>query len=133
MLEIARDLVEQGPSSLRKTATTIRKVWKCSRSNPETPRRLFFLSFWKIKFKAPQTKTGHETAAIPLNVKPSEDDDDDFSNDMSQEMFDWITSDTYTQTKVASGVMQRYSKINPAKAVSQLCTAISKWTKDYLQ
>lgn len=62
-----------------------------------------------------------------------EDDDDDFSNDMSQEMFDWITSDTYTQTKVASGVMQRYSKSNPAKAVSQLCTAISKWTKDYLQ
>ena len=92
-------------------------------------------SFYNIKLKeycAPKTKTGHETV-IPLNVKPSEDDDDDFSNDMSQEMFDWITSDTYTQTKVASGVMQRYSKINPAKAVSQLCTAISKWTKDYLQ
>ena len=69
-----------------------------------------------------------------LRINHLEDDDDeDFSNEMSQEMFDWITSDTYSQTQVASGVMQRYAKNNPAKAVSQLCTAISKWTQDYLR
>lgn len=71
-----------------------------------------------------------------LRIKNSEDEDDDdedFSNEMSQEMFDWITSDRYSQTQVASGVMQRYAKNNPAKAVSQLCTAISKWTQDYLR
>ena len=52
---------------------------------------------------------------------------------MDEQLFDFITSDQYAQASAASGMMARYAKNNPAKAVSQLCTAISKWTKDYLQ
>jgi len=63
-----------------------------------------------------------------------DDEDDEFiRNDMSEEMFNFITSEQYGQASAASGMMARYAKNNPAKAVSQLCTAISKWTKDYLQ
>lgn len=61
------------------------------------------------------------------------EEDSYLSNDMDDQLFDFITSDQYGQASAASGMMARYAKNNPAKAVSQLCTAISKWTKDYLQ
>jgi len=68
------------------------------------------------------------------DANDSGDDDDEFiSNDMTDELFDFISSPAYGQASAASGMMARYAKNNPAKAVSQLCTAISKWTKDYLQ
>lgn len=68
------------------------------------------------------------------NDDESGDDDDEFiSNEMTDELFDFISSPAYGQASAASGMMARYAKNNPAKAVSQLCTAISKWTKDYLK
>lgn len=71
---------------------------------------------------------------ISFEQKKNSDLDDEFiSNDMTDELFDFISSPAYGQASAASGMMARYAKNNPAKAVSQLCTAISKWTKDYLQ
>ena len=67
------------------------------------------------------------------NSEEKSEEDSYLSNDMDDQLFDFITSDQYGQASAASGMMARYAKNNPAKAVSQLCTAISKWTKDYLQ
>ena len=56
--------------------------------------------------------------------------DADEEDQMDDEEFDILSSDEGAFLNLASA---RYAKDNPVKAVSQLCTAISKWTKDYLQ
>lgn len=68
------------------------------------------------------------------NDSYDDDEEDEFlSNDMSQQQFDLMTSENYGKSTTVNNALARYAKNNPAKAVSQLCTAISKWTKDYLQ
>jgi len=66
----------------------------------------------------------------PQRRRRREIDDADEEDQMDDEEFDILSSDEGAFLNLASA---RYAKDNPVKAVSQLCTAISKWTKDYLQ
>jgi len=66
----------------------------------------------------------------PQRRRRREIDDADDDDQMDDEEFDILSSEEGSFLNLAS---PRYAKDNPVKAVSQLCTAISKWTKDYLQ
>lgn len=76
----------------------------------------------------------------PQRRRRREIDDADDEDQMDDTTFDLISSDDATISSaietsgnLTSLMAPRYAKDNPVKAVSQLCTAISKWTKDYLQ
>jgi hypothetical protein len=66
----------------------------------------------------------------PQRRRRREIDDADEEDIMDDEEFDMLSDD---DVNIFSLAQARYAKDNPVKAVSQLCTAISKWTKDYLQ
>merc|ERR1711970_931133 len=66
----------------------------------------------------------------PQRRRRREIDDADEEDMMDDDVFDMLSTDDVSTLSLVSA---RYAKDNPVKAVSQLCTAISKWTKDYLQ
>jgi len=125
---LGKHLADWAEQNLCRTDENARNSLKCLPAQPVWIERIKGLS---EDLNARYDRCGSvPDRSQPQRRRRREIDDADEEDLMDDEEFDMLTSEEGAFLNLASA---RYAKDNPVKAVSQLCTAISKWTKDYLQ